>query len=280
MRFRCDRRASLAALALVISSCTLATDAGERKIDPSLDNRLDFTFKNMSAHPQQPLDVALVRQLADALPGQKRTLVARARIVLPPDVPGSEYPAQQLTMRGVLEEGENELWFYVDSNGDNQIKHDPQNGGEHIWIRKVPETREFVHKAQFELFTEDDYTSNQGDVVLEVDPARVVPWVVADCPAGVEQTLEVEVILSPNAERPSQSGYYKNYGANPLPTSSIRLEGIADAGSEYTVQVLVNGTIVRGLTTKAPAAGDFVVPFADWYPLPLPGTLLEEPSCP
>lgn len=277
MRARCNSNGPLAALvALTLGGCMLVTDAGERKIDPTSSSRLDFTFADMHPHPQDPLDVALVSKSETALQAPP-SLIARARIVLPPRVDGAVYPAQRLTMRGVLREGTHELLFYVDSNDDNEIEPDPQGGGEHIWIRKVPEVGEFLHEFKFEPFTEDDYASSQGDLVLDIDPARVVPWV-ESCLPEAEQTLEVEVIFAPNAERPSQRGYYKNHGANPLPTKAIRLEGIVDANSEYTVQVLVNGTVVRGLTTRAPEVGDFVVPFADWYPLT--GQLLEAPGCP
>ena len=264
------------AMALILTGCTLATDAGDRQVDPAIDRRLDFTFVAMGAHGvqsdggPQTLDAVVVRM--EALPTDKPALVSRARIVLPPLMPGEPYPDEHLVQDGVFGEGDYQLWFYVDSDGDNVIKRlDPLRPGEeeHIWKREVPEQKRFEHALSFQHFVESDFTT-VGDLRLLIDAA--MEWKLS-CPQGVEQTLEVKVFLGSK-----QVGLYRNYGSNPPPSAPVVLKGIADPNSTYLIQTFVNGTLVKSLSAMAPATTPFPITFRDWYPLP--GTLSATPACP
>lgn len=261
---------------LIVTGCTLATDAGDRQVDPAIDRRLDFTFVGMGAHgvqnggAPQTLDAIVVR-MGD-VPMVKPSLVSRARIVLPPLVAGKPYPDERLVQEGVFGDGDYQLWFYVDTDGNNLIAPlDPARPGqeEHIWKREVPEQKRFEHALSFQHFVESDFTT-VGDLSLLVDAAT--EWKLS-CPEGVEQRLEVKIFLASK-----QVGLYRNYGSNPPPSAPVVLKGIADSNSTYLIQTFVNGTLVKSLSAMVPATTPFQIAFRDWYPLP--GTLSAPPACP
>jgi hypothetical protein len=262
---------------LALASCTLATDATDRKVDPSLARDLNFTFRKMDAHAGTPLDVVLVSAPAElaneADGGVKRRLRTHARIVLPPAKSGTPYPDENLFLANAMERSgaPHELLFYADTDDDNKIFYGVlmgTPGSEHIWREPVSPTGvgEFVHSTDFVDFFENEY-SPTGDVVLSVT-APAPDWRPAACANGKDHMLEVRVTLSPSGEA-REIGYYRNYARNDLPTKSIVLEDIVDSGSEYQFEVLIDGVPARpAFATSAPGStgADLVIAQGDWYP--------------
>src|SRR5688572_19544435 len=124
------RNLTLTWLALCVG-CSLTTDAGDRELIERLD--FDYQFSDMTPHVESQLDVALVSNVEGA-----RSLVGRARILLPPRVEGVPYPTQHLQMSRLVGPGKHEVLFYI----DNDLNNDPapeENGArpEHIWVRTL-----------------------------------------------------------------------------------------------------------------------------------------------
>src|SRR5262245_15649876 len=103
------RMKAVAWLALLLGSgCTMVTGAGDYKVDPekeqeiadmmamSMVRDLDYSFVDMSTHPNQALDVAVV--------DERDVLQARARIILPKLV-GGVVPTERLVMKNALTPG-------------------------------------------------------------------------------------------------------------------------------------------------------------------------------
>jgi hypothetical protein len=262
-----------------LASCTLATDATDRKVDPSLARDLNFTFTKMDAHQASALDVVLASEpssLADG--GVRLRLRSHARIVQRPARAGLPYPDEKLKLTNAMD-GEDllhRLLFYADTNDDNQIQYgvlDGVAGAEHIWRETVPVSGvgEFEHSTSFVNFREDEYTPT-GDIVLSLT-APAPDWRPRVCTNGKDHMLEVRITIAPSGEA-REIGYYRNYASNDLPTKSIVLEDIADAGSEYLFEVLIDGVPARPpFTAPAPrnTGDDFVIAQSDWYP-PAPTT--------
>ncbi|HEX5660202.1 MAG TPA: hypothetical protein VFX59_23570, partial [Polyangiales bacterium] len=204
--------------------------------------------------------------------GVKLRLRTHARIVLPPAKLGVPYPDEVLQLTRVMEPGSvHELLFYADTNDDNEIQYGVLRGvagSEHIWREDVAPSGvgAFEHSTNFVDFREDEYTAT-GDIVLSL-AAPAPDWRPPDCANGKDHMLEVRITLAPSGEA-REIGYYRNYASNALPTKSIVLEDIADGGSQYLFEVLIDGVPARApFTTNAPPnTGDnLVIPQADWYP--------------
>jgi hypothetical protein len=267
-------RALLPAL-LSLASCTLATDATDRRVSASIGRDLSYTFTGMNAHAGTPLDVVVAEQL-EAGSVKRFRLRAHARIVLPPDS-GDAYPDQPLYLENVMAGSATHLLFYADSNADDRIESGITSGvpgGEHIWIEAVPESGigEFAHAFNFQEYSRNDYSLSTGDVVLAItNPAA--DWRPPPC-GGEERVLEVAITLAPGVND-QQRGYYRNVSSNPAPQASVRLDDIVDANSNFGFVVSIDGTVVKSFALKAPAGGEFVVEQALWYPTPA-----EAPACP
>jgi hypothetical protein len=262
---------SIAALAL--GSCVLATDAGDRQVDNRIGRDLQYTFSNMDAHEGTPLDVVLVEKIQPPPIGPMDKLLrlrSHARIVLPPrSKTGAPYPDEVLTLRNAMKVPVAELLFYADTNNNDKIEYGIANGsnpnGEHIWREPVAESGigEFAHSTNFTDFQKSEYSLMLGNVVLQIDTPR--EWTPAPCPGGEDHTLEVRVVISPGTEA-REIGYYKNYGSNPTPSTSIVLEDTVDAGSEYEFDVLIDGAVARAIKVLAPPAGNLNIAQGVWFP--------------
>jgi hypothetical protein len=264
---------------LCLASCTLATDATDRKVNPSIGRDLSYTFKSMNPHAGQPLDVVVAERIPGAEPPAKtHRLRAHARIVLPPSTTGADYPDQPLYLANVLTGKDTDLLFYADSDDNDQIAPGITAGvagGEHIWVEPVPESGigEFTHRFNFIEYTRDQYSLATGDVVLAVDGSA--DWRPTPMVCGTEpRVLEVIVTLDPNGDA-QQIGYYRNVSTNPALTQPVRLDDIVDASNDYTFIVVVDGVIVKNFTATAPQAGEFLIAQSAWLPTPA-----EAPACP
>jgi hypothetical protein len=266
----------IALASCTLAGCTLATDATDRKVDPSLARDLNYTFSKMDAHQTEALDVVLVSEpadLADAADGGvKLRLRTHARIVLPPLQAGVPYPDKTLVLRNAMEPGQpHRILFYADSDDDNQIDYGILTGvpgAEHIWNLDVPPSGvdTFVHSTNFKDFFESDY-SPTGDVVLALT-APAPDWRPAACANRKDHSLEVRITLAPDGEA-REIGYYRNYASNKLPDKPIVLKDIADSGNTYLFEVLIDGELARPPFTKsAPTVSgqDLVIAQGDWYP--------------
>jgi hypothetical protein len=277
------KRALLAA-GLLGSGCTMVTGAGDYEVDPdreqeiidtmllSMTRDLDYSFAAMDAHANSPLDVAIVNA--------NNVMQARARIIMPRSVEG-EYPTERLVMQKALTPGQQQLFFYADSDSNNLVnsqEDDPEEfpGFEHIWIEPVPPSGQglFTHSTNFIFFTEDAFTTNQ-DLILEppmLDLGNLTPQQLAECvqkkfDALFDETFEVKVFLT-DEER--QVGYFKMYeGGAPPKDFRVRLPGIIDNGTEYSFKVLLDGELEEGreFTIRAPASGPLSVPASKWLGL-------------
>jgi hypothetical protein len=272
---------SLFSLVVLVASagCTLVTGAGDYEVDAELEQRmedelamsvtrdLDFSFSAMDAHADTPLDVAVVNE--------RNFLQARARIVMPRPVEGS-YPTERLVMKRALTPGAQRLFFYADTNGDNDIQGSMQRIQEHIWVEPVPPAGvgTFMHSLDFIFFSEDDFGQNQ-DLVLE----RPMPSVgelpleqVLACfrdkfEGEFDETFEVKVFF---AAEDRQVGYFKLYaGGTPPQSFEISLPGIIDIGSDYHFEVLTDGMVKHEFTETAPDVETWRIPATRWLRLNL-----------
>src|SRR5690606_4461125 len=122
--------------------------------------------------------------------------------------------------------GSQSLFFYADSNGDYLI-----DAGEHIWIREVPAggVGDFSHSTTFQFFTEEDFATQNGDLVFAYPGLSTLePGAVADCAIqriAEAATFELEVFLQ---SEDRQVGLVRTYRENQLP-ADLRLNGILDA---------------------------------------------------
>lgn len=248
----------LAALGVCASACTLASGILGYEVDPSIETRdLSFRFVGMKPHQTTPLDVAVV--------DQDQVMQARARIFLPP-APSGDYPDEVLRMEQALTPGAHKLFFYADSNGDYVI-----DDGEHIWIEEVPPSGagEFTHSTTFQFFTEEDFATQNGDMVFAYPRlSGVEDDASAQCGAqhiAAFDTFELRVFL---VSEDRQVGLIKSYRGTLL-SADLRLNGILDAGSAYRLDVLVDGEVEASSEHTAPVeAGqrELVIEPEAWFP--------------
>ena len=259
---------SFVCAATLLASCTLVTDARDYEVDPGVVTRdLDYSFESFP-HAGQPLDVAVVNS--------SKQMQARARILLAPNLPNGEIPVEHLVLTRGLKPGDYELYFFADQNENYMFDQ-----GEHNWIEPVPASGQgsFVHSTTFaQNFNENDFTQLNADIVFEIPSLPAGALTPAQesfrqCAAEKLESspvFEIKVFLKAESR---QVGLFKTYAGNrvskELQQDGIRLEGILDAGSEYTIEVVLNGESST-TTVTAPAdinTKELRVKADQWFPL-------------
>jgi hypothetical protein len=273
---------ALLAFGAGLSACTLITSANDYEVDPALEGGqepdasktrdLQFEFIGMYPHAEMPLDVAVVNE--------NQVLQARARMVLPPitaDV--SKYPTIELDLHNGLPPGAHSLYFYADSDGDGMVDLKDNGPGkapgiiEHIWIVDLDPDGigEFTHVVDFQPFTEDDYSSLNGDLVMQLPMLQSASVDVREC---IEDKIggDVEIKLTlKSVDR--QVGLFRRSADTPLPEDGIRLRGILDGGSIYRIDVVVDGATKKTFEKTAPPTGNLEVPPGEWLPVRIQSAL-------
>jgi hypothetical protein len=277
--------------AMSLSACTAVTGATDYKVDAEREKEerdkmllmttrsLDYTFTSFEAHERTALDVAVV--------DDAQMVQARARIILRPAV-SLPYPDEELKLDKVLSPGPFQLYFYVDTNGNDEIDGTKQEPVEHIWIKPVNAdgTGSFVHKTMFQFFSEQDYVMLEH-LELELPAGPALPTImktdsmavraakakyitgVHSCLANrigkkFKDTLEIKLTFADDGR---EVGYFKIYhGAPPPLDGHIELKGIVDSGSRYEFDVFVDGQLKKTFMDNAPQSGPWMIPFADWAP--------------
>jgi hypothetical protein len=123
----------------------------------------------------------------------------------------------------------------------------------------------FVHSTNFQFFTEDAYTSLNGDLVLKMPNAAAGVDLLACLRDRLGEQAEVRLTL---VAEERQVGLFRRYRDTQVP-SSIRLAGILDGGNQYRIEVLVDGKVQRTLEKSAPPDGDLVIEASEWFPVSL-----------
>ncbi len=255
-------RLGFTAAAILLSGCTVISGAGDYEVaDPAASTRdLDYEFVGMIAHAGIPLDVAVV--------DQSNLLQARARIILPPVADG-EYPSERLVMKKALTPGEQTLYFFADNDGNGLVAGEKRKIVEHIWIEPLDSDGigEFVHNTSFDYFNEDAYIPIGGALVLQMPAPRTTDVeALLECLDGkFGRQLDVTLTL---IEQERQVGLFRRYRGTKAP-EEVRLGGVLDGGSQYRIEVSVDGEIKKTLTKQAPASDDLIVPAGEWLPIKL-----------
>ena len=256
-------RSILCACAILGSGCTLISGAGDYEVvDPAGRTRdLEYEFVGMVPHAGFPLDVAVV--------DEKKLLQARARIILPPPV-AADFPTERLVMKNALTPGEQTLYFFADNDGDGLVDGSQKKIIEHIWIEPLdPDgVGKFEHNTNFDYFNEDAYTPLGGALVLEMPafPAGGDVETLFKClDEKLGKQLDITLTL---IEEDRQVGLFRRYRGTAAP-KEIRLSGVLDGGSQYRIEVLVDGENKKTLTKQAPASDDLIVPSTEWLPVRL-----------
>ncbi len=244
----------LSCLLALLTGCTLATDAGDRKFVPSLD--LNYTFRDMSAtHPGKVMDVALVVVRT----GGENQVQGRALIALPPPVMGTA-PDQRLVLERAMQEPDMELEFFVDDNAENGQFDAP----EHHWLRKVAANGEgsFSHTSTFDplqpvLAAPDIVFAGPADDAQRTCLTGLIPGF---------QTLEIKVYNEAFAWR--QVGYVKVDSQSGLRARPLPLHDVIDAGSKYRFEVFVNGVQAKEPFEKLTDAQtqQLTISLGEWFP--------------
>jgi hypothetical protein len=274
------REASPLLLLLGLSSCTLVTGAGEYEVDPVREQQeidedlmsrvrdLDYTlFKMSDNHPGLPLDVAVV--------DQDHVMQARARIMLAPQPAGADSVAEVLHLDQALVVGPQELYFYVDGAQNYKVDGSMSQIVDHIWIKPVnPDgTGEFTHSTVFQFFNEEAFSTIGGDVILkfpEPSAGAMLSEVQRRCLSKqvdelFDETSEVKIYL---ADEERQVGLFKTYEGGTLPSDNqIKLVGLLDSGSDYLIQVVLDGNVARDVSATAPEGGNVMLAPMDWLPV-------------
>jgi hypothetical protein len=223
----------------------------------------------MYPHAGRALDIAVINE--------NSVLQARARIVLPP-LPANValYPPVSVDMKKALTPGPQSLYFFADEDGDGLVDFKDNGEGnkpgfiEHVWIREVPANGSgaFLHILDFNLFDENDYSSLNGDLIMNLPSLNNMPDV--DLRKCFEEKVDqdIEIVLTLKAAK-RQVGLFRRYGNTPIPEDGVRLKGLLDGGSIYQIDVSVDGAVKKTFDKTAPANGNLEVLPADWFPLKL-----------
>ncbi len=238
-----------------------ANDYEVQAKDPTASTRdLDYEFIGMVAHAGIPLDVAVV--------DESDILQARARIILPPPV--DDFPAERLVMKNGLTPGGQTLYFFADNDGDGSVDGTIRKIVEHIWIEPVPDDGkgQFMHDTNFDYFNEDDYRALNGALVLKMPESAAGADATAflECLDG-KLGKQLDVILT-LIEQDRQVGLFRRYRGTAAP-EEVRLNGILDGGSQYSIEVIVDGKTKKKFEKQAPTNDDLVVPASEWLPISL-----------
>jgi hypothetical protein len=231
------------ALTLALTGCTAVTGAGDFKVDDTAFPRdLDYTFEAMQPHAAVPMEVAVVDELGFAQ--------ARARIYLPPRPARCDYPDVRLTMERALWKGDYDLYFFIDGNPENYLLDTDDaartkvKDNEHPWIERVPASGvgSFSHSTNFRIFDTAELNTLGKSVVLQLPGLDSSSSAIRECLLGLisssitKERIEVRVFLDEGDGTRRQMGTLIAYKGVPLP-NEVRLEGIVDVGSNYTVEI-------------------------------------------
>jgi hypothetical protein len=259
-------------------ACTWVTGSGDYKLGSagtnedsgvagSVNQDLDFTLSRFTAHAGGPIDIAVA--------SSEKVLQARAVVLLAPVGTGS-LPDEHVTLTGVLLHGENQLYFFADTNRNGIFDPPTRNDAgewitnEHSWALPVPTDGVvvYVHQPDFSTLQPDAF-AQQGDVVFRLPevPAGILPAAQKRARAALEAALgavtDIRVVAS---DTKHEMGLYRRHAGSALPMDELRLRGIADSGSSYEVELLIDGKQVRATSGKAPSSGDLVFLPDKWLP--------------
>ena len=285
--------------ASAIVGCTFMTDSNERKVVDAIDFNLTMQTVSVS-HGGTQMDIAVVQPRDPGAPipsdtaldtadpmGRPYSIRARARVLIPlPAADGSQKDVK-VTIKRLLEKDEQlQVLFYADTRSNNldeplcnaglaaQSLCAGQDRFEHSWIRAIPDNGEvtFLHQAKFQNFYEDQIEGVGGDIVLQVPPGLDLPAGAArlaclnrELQALMKDSLEVRVIQNPDPSG-SRNGYalFKMFANNTLPVQDVRFLGLADSGSKFGVESVIDDRILSATLSAAAGVNGLTIPFDQW----------------
>jgi hypothetical protein len=257
-------RTLLCASLSLVAACSAATSAFDYHVDDTAFPRdFNYTFTDMGAHAGMPMDLAVVDATG--------FVQSHVRMYLPPKPDKGSYPDVSVALKNALWAGTHRMYFYIDENENYLLDTEDdarKKAKEHTWIEPVADTGtgSFKHSTKFQIFATTDLQTIGANVVIRMPALPDSTAANAACLLEVlrskfKDQVEVRILRFESDGELRQMGMFRTYPGVPLPRE-VRLEGIVDKGSHYSVEIARDGE--QSILDVPEADGEIVVKAEDW----------------
>jgi hypothetical protein len=245
-------------------ACSAVTSAFDYHVDDTAFPRdFNYTFTDMGAHAGMPMDLAVV----DA----SGFVQSRVRMYLPPKPDKGAYPDVEVALEKALWTGSHRMFFYIDENTNYLLDTEDdarKKAKEHTWIEPIADsgTGSFKHNTKFQIFATTDLQTIGADVIIRTPTIADSTAANAACLLDLLRSkfmeqVEVRVFRHETDTDVRQMGMFRTYPGVPLPRE-IRLEGIVDKGSHYSVEIARDGE--QSILDIPEVDGEILLKPEDW----------------